>query len=65
MNKCTLMYNLCLAVADAFHKAKYFVLGCPDLLIATDHKYFLNATAIDDHNADCKLLILVLWNLKT
>ena len=31
----------CLAVADALHKAKYFVLGCPDLIIATDHKPLL------------------------
>jgi hypothetical protein len=34
-------YSECLAVADALHKAKYFVLGCPDLLIATDHKPLL------------------------
>ena len=25
-------------MADALHKAKHFVLGCPNLLIATDHK---------------------------
>jgi len=27
-----------LAVADALEKARYFVLGCPDLIIAVDHK---------------------------
>ena len=28
----------CLAIADALHRAKHFVLGCPDLIVATDHK---------------------------
>ena len=28
----------CLAVRDSLHKAKLFVMGCPDLLVATDHK---------------------------
>ena len=27
-----------LAVAYALHQCRYFVLGCPDLVIATDHK---------------------------
>ena len=27
----------CLAIADALHKAKHYVLGC-NLLLATDHK---------------------------
>ena len=27
----------CLAIVDALHKAKYYVLGCKDLLLATDH----------------------------
>ena len=31
----------CLAVADALHKAKHYVLGCKDLLIGTDHKPLL------------------------
>ena len=31
----------CLAVVDALSKAKHFVLGCPDLLIAVDHKPLL------------------------
>ena len=31
----------CLAVADALNKAKHFVLGCPDLLVAVDHKPLL------------------------
>ena len=30
-----------LAVADALNKARYFVLGCPDLIIAVDHKPLL------------------------
>lgn len=30
-----------LAVADALEKAKYFVLGCTDLIIAVDHKPLL------------------------
>ena len=28
----------CLAIADALHKAKHFVLGCKDLLLVTNHK---------------------------
>ena len=31
-----------LAVADALNKARYFVLGCEDLIIAVDHKPLLN-----------------------
>ena len=31
----------CLAVVDALHKARHFVLGCPDLIIATDHQPLL------------------------
>ena len=31
----------CLAVADSLHKARHFVLGCPDLIIAVDHKPLL------------------------
>ena len=31
----------CLAVADSLHKARHFVLGCPDLLISVDHKPLL------------------------
>ena len=27
-----------LAVAEALHKLKYYVLGCPTLVVATDHK---------------------------
>ena len=27
-----------LAVAEALHKLKYYVLGCPTLIVATDHK---------------------------
>ena len=30
-----------LAVADALEKARYFVLGCNDLVIAVDHKPLL------------------------
>ena len=30
-----------LAVADALEKARYFVLGCSDLIVAFDHKPFL------------------------
>ena len=30
-----------MAVADALAKAKHFVLGCPDLLVAVDHKPLL------------------------
>ena len=30
-----------LAVADALKKARYFVLGCNDLIIAVDHKPLL------------------------
>lgn len=30
-----------LAVADALDRAKYFVLGCPDLTVAVDHKPLL------------------------
>ena len=28
----------CLSISEALQKAKYFVLGCPDLLVSTDHK---------------------------
>ena len=31
----------CLAVADALHKARHFVLGCNNLLVATDHQPLL------------------------
>ena len=31
----------CLAVVDALHKARHFVLGCDDLLVATDHQPLL------------------------
>ena len=27
-----------LAVAEALHKLKYYILGCPELIVATDHK---------------------------
>ena len=27
-----------LAVAEALHKNKYYILGCPNLIVATDHK---------------------------
>ena len=30
-----------LAVAYALHQCRYFILGCPDLTIATDHKPLL------------------------
>ena len=30
-----------LAVAYALHQTRYYVLGCPDLIIATDHKLLL------------------------
>ena len=30
-----------LAVADALHKCKYFILGCPNLIVAVDHKPLL------------------------
>ena len=30
-----------LAVVDALHKARHFVLGCPDLTVAVDHKPLL------------------------
>ena len=30
-----------LAVADALDKARYFVLGCEDLILAVDHKPLL------------------------
>ena len=31
----------CLAVSDALFKARHFVLGCPNLIIAVDHKPLL------------------------
>ena len=31
----------CLAVVDALHKARHFILGCDDLLVATDHQPLL------------------------
>lgn len=31
----------CLAVVKALHKTRYFILGCPNLIIATDHKPLL------------------------
>ena len=31
----------CLAVVDALHKARHFILGCKDLIIATDHQPLL------------------------
>ena len=31
-----------LAIAEALNKARYFVLGCKDLIVATDHKPLLN-----------------------
>ena len=31
-----------LAVADALHQCRYFVLGCKDLTVVTDHKPLLN-----------------------
>ena len=31
----------CLVVVDALHKARHFVLGCKDLIIATDHQPLL------------------------
>ena len=31
----------CLAVAYGLHQTRYFVLGCPDLIVATDHKPLL------------------------
>jgi hypothetical protein len=31
-----------LAVAYALHQSRYFILGCTDLLVATDHKPLLN-----------------------
>ena len=40
-----------LAVADALDKARYFVLGCKDLIIAVDHKPLLKVfgdRALDD-----------------
>ena len=32
----------CLAVVYGLHKCKYFVLGCQDLVVATDHKPLIN-----------------------
>jgi len=44
----------CLAVARALFKARHFILGCKDLIIATDHKpllKILNNRSMDDiHN---------------
>ena len=44
-----------LAVTDALGKARYFVLGCPDLIIAVDHKpllkIFLDRSLEDISNA--------------
>ena len=40
-----------LAVADALDKARYFVLGCRDLIVAGDHKPLLKLLgdrALDD-----------------
>ena len=31
----------CLAVSDALFKARHFVLGCPSLIVAVDHKPLL------------------------
>ena len=31
----------CLAVADSLDKARHFVLGCKDLLVAVDHRLHL------------------------
>ena len=28
----------CLPIADALHKGKYFMLGCNNLILVTDHK---------------------------
>ena len=43
-----------LAVAYALHQCRYFVLGCKDLIIATDHKPLLNVlndrSLADIHN---------------
>ena len=27
-----------MAISEALQKAKYFIMGCPDLIVATDHK---------------------------
>ena len=44
----------CLAVVKALHKARYFLLGCNNLIIATDHKPLLkvlgNKCLEDIHN---------------
>ena len=52
----------CLAVADSLHKARHFVLGCQDLLVAVDHKpllSLLNDRSLDDIQ-NPRLLSLVL-----
>ena len=36
-----------LAVADALYKARYFVLGCDNLIIAVDHKPLIKLLVTD------------------
>ena len=38
----------CLAIADVLHKAKHYVLGCNNLLLATDHKLLVGIFAKTD-----------------
>ena len=49
-----------LAVADALNKARYFILGCEDLIIAVDHKPLLkifgNRSLEDNFNLKEKTL---------
>ena len=39
---CQLIEGEALAVADALHQCRYFVLGCKDLTVVMDHKPLLN-----------------------
>ena len=36
------------AIADVLHKAKHYVLGCNNLLLATDHKLLVGIFAKTD-----------------
>ena len=50
----------CLAVAYSIHQTRFYVLGCPDLTIATDHKPLLgilNDRSLADIS-NCRLLNL-------